>query len=118
MKQLKLILAFLLTFGFHSSSNADGPGWTVESDVIRIVTVGNGGINVRLSPELNGCTSQSGYGPTYASVYPDHPGLNAIQANLLAAYIASIKVTLYFSDSTCKVAEIIIGGTHNGPAGS
>jgi len=59
-----------------------------------------------------------GYGPKFASVYPDHPGLDGIQANLLAAYVACKKVSLYLQDDTCKVTEMVIGGTHNGPPGS
>lgn len=118
MKKFLLSLTVFLPIFFSTSAYADGPGWTGVSEVIKIVTVANGGINVRLSPELSGCTSQSGYGPKYASVYPDHPGLNAIHANLLAAYMSGKKVALYLSDNTCKVGEMIIGGTHNGPPNS
>lgn len=106
----------LVSASYHTY--AEVPGWTPASEVIKIVTVSTGGINIRLSPELSGCTSQSGYGPKYASVYPDHPGLNTIQSNILAAYMAGKKVALYLTDNTCKVGEMIVGGTHNGPAGS
>lgn len=118
MKKYLKVLLFLSLSSTTFFSYADGPGWTVASDVIKIVSVVNGGINVRLSPELSGCTSLSGYGPKYASVYPDHPALNSIQANLLAAYMGGKKVSLYLSDSTCKVGEMVIGGTHGGPPGS
>ncbi|AZZ98837.1 hypothetical protein [Pseudoalteromonas sp. R3] len=111
-----IISCALLTITF--SSHAGNSGWTVASEVIKVVSVVNGGINVRLSPELSGCTSQSGYGPKYASVYPDHPALNAMHANLLAAYMSGKKVSLYLTDDTCKVGEMVIGGTHSGPPGS
>ncbi len=85
---------------------ADGPGWTVTSEVVEVVTVANGGINVKLSPDLAGCTSQSGYGEQFASIYPDHPALNLFQANLLAALMSGKKVQLYLIDDTCKVYEM------------
>ncbi len=116
-KYLVILMAFKLMV-FVSASYADGPGWTVSSEVIKIIVVQSGGVNIRLSPELSGCTSQSGYGSAYASIYPDHLGLNAMHANLLAAYMSGKKVTLYLSDSTCKVGEMVIGGTHNGSPNS
>ncbi|MES2206739.1 MAG: hypothetical protein V4525_08085 [Pseudomonadota bacterium] len=90
---------------------AQGPGWTVTSTVQKVIVTINGGVNVRLTPELTGCTSQSGYGPLYASIYPDHPGINRIEAQLLAAYSTGAQVTLFLSDSSCKVSEVIIGGS-------
>jgi hypothetical protein len=89
---------------------ADGPGWTANSTVKKLVVTVDGGVNVRLSPELNNCVSNSGYGPYYASIYPSHPGINRIKADLLAAYMSGTPVALYLSDSTCKATEIILGG--------
>ncbi len=100
---LALILAATPVF-------SDGPGWTANSTVTKLVVTGNGGINIRLSPELAGCTSYAGYGPKYATLYPDHPGFNIIQSNLLAAYMADKQVALYLGDNTCKVAEMELGG--------
>lgn len=87
--------------------------WGVRSQVTRIVVTANGGINVRLSPELSGCQSQSGYGANYASVYPEHPGFSSIQANLLTAYASGKDVRLWFSDANCTVGEMVLGGAHN-----
>ena len=92
------------------SANAQGPGWTANSTVVRLVNTSNGGVNVRLSPDVVGCTSQSGYGPNYASIYPDHQGINRIKADLLYAYATGTPVSLYLDDSTCKVMEVILGG--------
>lgn len=89
-------------------SNADGPGWTGARDVVEIVTVINGGINVKLSPDLSGCVSQSGYGAKYAYVKPDHPGLQIFQSNLLAAMMSGKKVSLYLGDDTCRATEMRI----------
>ncbi|UTW45170.1 hypothetical protein KFE80_12505 [bacterium SCSIO 12696] len=113
MKKYFVFTIFLM-FGI-TPSFADGPGWTVASKVTRIVVVANGGINVRLSPSLNNCVSQSGYGGTYASIYPDHPGLNAMHATLLTAYASGKNVALYLSDDTCRVTEAVLGGTHFSP---
>ena len=103
-----LLVAFVGLCGFSVNTLADGPGWTIESNVELIVTVINGGINVKLSPDLNGCTSQSGYGEHFASIYPDHAGVSLFQSNLLAAMMSGKKVRLYLMDSTCKVGEMII----------
>jgi hypothetical protein len=54
-------------------SVAQGPGWTALSTVAEIVVTASGGINVRLTPELQGCVSQSGYGHIFASVLPSQP---------------------------------------------
>ncbi|MDR6985122.1 hypothetical protein J2X32_003779 [Rheinheimera pacifica] len=87
---------------------AQGPGWTVVSEVTEVVTVSSGGLNVRLTPDLTGCESQSGYGQHHASIYPDHHGINLFQSNLLAAMISGKKVTLYFTDNKCRVSEMRI----------
>jgi hypothetical protein len=89
---------------------AQGPGWTANSTVVKLVVTANGGVNARLSPELSDCVSQSGYGANYASIYPDHPGINRIKADLLAAYLTGTTVSLYLSDSTCRVSETLLGG--------
>lgn len=98
-----LVLAPLSAFG-------EGPGWTAASTVVQVVNTSNGGVNVRLSPDLTGCTSQSGYGSHYASIYWDHPGINRIKADLLVALTTGTKVMLYLNDSTCTVAEMRLGG--------
>jgi hypothetical protein len=89
---------------------AEGPGWTVNSVVIKLVVTADGGINVRLSPGLTSCVSNSGYGASYASVYPSHPGINRIQADLMLALANGTPVALYFSDNTCRVTEMVLGG--------
>jgi hypothetical protein len=89
---------------------AQGPGWTANSLVVKIVDTSNGGINVRLSPDLTGCDSQSGYGAVYASLYPNHPGLNRIKATLLTAYATGSPIALYLGDSTCTITEVELGG--------
>lgn len=108
---MKKIFPYVL-FGFVSafpaaSAWAAGPGWTADSTVVKIVVTNSGGVNVRLSPEISGCTSQSGYGPAYASIYPDHPGIDRLHSSLLAAYISGKTVALYLSDDTCKVGEMV-----------
>lgn len=87
---------------------AQGPGWTSVSTVVNIVNTANGGVNVSLSPALVGCVSQSGYGPDYASIYPDHPGINRIKADLLVAWQTGAKIQLYLTDNTCRVWETIL----------
>lgn len=91
-------------------AHAAGPGWTVNSTVTRLVVTADGGVNVRLSPELSGCVSNSGYGPAYASIYPTHPGINRLKADLLAAYLTGGTVALHLADATCRVNEMILGG--------
>lgn len=86
------------------------PGWTVNSMVVKLVVTGTGGINVRLSPDLSGCVSQSGYGSVWASIYPNHQGLNRMKADLLAAYLAEKPVSLYLIDANCTVGEMVLGG--------
>src|SRR5882672_2702953 len=89
---------------------AEGPGWTANSTVVKLVVTYNGGVNVRLSPDRTACVSQSGYGPNFASIYLAHPGINKMKADLLTAYLTGKPVALYFSDSTCRVEELILGG--------
>ncbi len=60
---------------------------------------------MRLSPDLAGCTSQSGYGSVYASIYPNHPGLSRIRADLTVAFATGSRVALYLIDNTCTVGE-------------
>lgn len=109
----KLILGMAVTAILAASTMpafADGPGWTANAIVTKLVVTSNGGINVRLSPEVNGCVSQSGYGPNYASIYPDHPGINRMKADLLAAFMSGKTVALYLGDSSCRVSEMMLGG--------
>ena len=105
---MKNIFGFIL---FALSIPAFSSGWTEVSTVHRLVVTGNGTINVRLSPELSGCTSVSGYGTKYASLYPEHPGFNAIHSNLLMAYASGKEVRIFLSDSTCKIGETVLGGS-------
>jgi hypothetical protein len=105
-----VVLTVLLTMAHPTV--AQGPGWTELGRVIRIVNTANGGFNIRMSPELTGCVSQSGYGPTYASVLPSHPGLNRMKADVLVAFAAGADIRLYLSDSNCTVAEMVIGGSY------
>jgi hypothetical protein len=84
---------------------AQGPGWTSVSTVIELVNTSNGGVNVRLSPDMTGCTSQSGYGSVYASLYPNHPGIDRIKADLLVAFTTGAHVALYLGDNTCTIVE-------------
>lgn len=93
-----------------TSAMADGPGWTANSTVRKLVVTADGGINVLLSPQPTGCVSNSGYGSGFASVYPSHPGINRIKADLLTAYVTGGTVALYFIDNTCRVQETILGG--------
>lgn len=93
-----------------TSSVAQGPGWTANGKVIRIVNTANGGFNVRLSPDMTGCVSQSNYGPNFASIPPTHPGIDRIKADLLAAYVTGETVSLYLVDSNCYVGETMLGG--------
>lgn len=103
-----VLLLFSLTF-FSFPSSAE-QGWITTAKVVKIVATINGGVNVRLSPELLGCTSQSGYGPNYASLYPDHPGKDKILSIFIAAYMGDKPVAVYLMDSTCKIGEVELGG--------
>lgn len=91
-------------------AHAAGPGWTANATVTKLVVTFDGGVNVRLSPELSGCVSNSGYGSGFASIYPDHPGINRMKADLLTAYLTGGTVALYLMDGTCRVGELILGG--------
>ncbi|BFM10151.1 hypothetical protein R50072_03040 [Simiduia litorea] len=107
------VVSFLLCifiFLFSAGNVNAEQGWITDAKVTKIVAVVNGGINVRITPELTACTSQSGYGVHYASIYPDHPGKENMLAILLAAYMADKTVAIYLSDDTCKVYEVELGG--------
>jgi hypothetical protein len=80
--------------------------------VTRLVVTSQGGINVRVLPELTACTSQAGYGARYASVYPSHPGKDRIAALLMTAYSLNKEVSLYLSDSSCTLTEVVLGGEY------
>ena len=108
MKNRIIVLCVLFLSGITQLSAEQG--WITTAKVTKIVVTAAGGINVRITPELTSCTSLSGYGPRYASVHPDHPGLDRIQSILLATYMADKTVALYLSDSTCKVLEVELGG--------
>lgn len=85
-------------------------GWIHSVKVDKIVVVVNGGINVKVRPDLTACTSQSGYGSNYASVYPDHPGKDQILSVLLAAKMADQQVGIWLSDDSCRIGEVVLGG--------
>ena len=97
-------------FLFAVPAFAQGPGWTATSTVTKMVDTANGGVNVRLSPELTGCVSQSGYGSAYASLYPTHPGIDRMKATLLTAFATGTPVSIYLDDSTCRITEVVLGG--------
>ena len=96
-------------FALGTPALADGPGWTANSIVKKLVVTSDGGVNVLLSPQPTACVSNSGYGAGFASVYPTHPGINRIKADLLTAYATGGMVALYYSDNTCRVQEMILG---------
>jgi len=108
-KSLIGFLAITLTSAGPNPAQAEPLGWVTNRTVIALVNTGNGGFNIRLSPDLSGCVSQSGYGPTYASVYPSHPGLNRIKADMLTALATGKPVSLYLSDNYCTVGETMLG---------
>lgn len=107
---LRIVFTAVFSTLFLSNTYAENSGWTANVTITKLVVTGNGGINVRVSPEIYNCVSQSGYGPNFASVYPSHPGINRIQAMLMQAYAQGTKVSLWFSDNNCTVGEIIVGG--------
>jgi hypothetical protein len=111
-RSLAVATITLLTGAFAAipTATAQGPGWTVKSTVIRIANTANGGFNVRLSPDVTDCVSQSGYGSVYASILPSHPGINRIKADLLYAFATGTQVSLYLSDSSCTVSEVTLEG--------
>ena len=107
----KSALIVLIALGLNvTPAIADGPGWTANSTIVKLVTTGDGGLNVMLSPALNNCVSNGGYGQHFASVYPSHPGIKSMQASLLTAYLTGQPVALYLSDSQCTVLEGVLGG--------
>lgn len=103
-------LATVAALAFCLPAAAEGPGWSSNATIKKLVITGDGGINIMLSTPLTSCVSNSGYGPGFASVYPSHPGINRIKAALLTAYASGGTVALYFSDNTCKVGEVLLGG--------
>jgi len=105
-------VAFMVLLAMAYPTVAEGPGWTAVGKVVRIVNTANGGFNIRMSPELTGCVSQSNYGPAYASVLPNHLGLNRIKADVLLAFATGADIRLYLSDSNCTVAEMVLGGSY------
>lgn len=105
-----LATAVVAGMAFSMPAAAEGPGWTNNSTVKKLVVTIDGGVNVMFSPQQTNCVSNSGYGPNFASVYPNHPGINRIKADLLTAYVTGGTVAVYFSDNTCKIQEIVLGG--------
>jgi hypothetical protein len=109
MPRITRLCTLTLGIALVGSVHAYGPGWTPTSTIRQLVVTASGGVNVRLTPDLTTCVSQSGYGENYASIYPTHPGIKLLKADLLAAYLAGKTVRLYLSDSNCQVAEAIVG---------
>ena len=103
------VAAACVLLGASQAALAEGPGWINNVTVTALVNTANGGINVRVSPGLASCVSQSGYGPGYASVYPSHPGISRMKADLLVAFLTGTTVSLYFNDSSCTVLEMLLG---------
>jgi hypothetical protein len=103
------IAAASLLAAMTLEAHAEPQGWVYNRTVVAIVNTANGGFNIRLSPDLTGCTSQSGYGHHYASVYPSHAGLNRIKADMLAAMATGKPVSLYLNDNVCTVHETVLG---------
>jgi hypothetical protein len=110
VRSLTSMLAIVTMLAVSTSASADGPGWTPNSTVKKIVITQDGGINVLLSPEPNNCVSINGYGPHMAPVYPTHPGIKFMKADLLTAYLTGGTVAVFFGDNTCRIYEIILGG--------
>ncbi|HEY8941037.1 MAG TPA: hypothetical protein VIM59_12635 [Cellvibrio sp.] len=109
MRKRMAIIA-LLVCGICNLTYAQGPGWSSVTKIKRIIVVSNGGVNVSLQSDLQGCTPLSGYGARYASLYPDHPGADRIYSLLIAAYLSQQDVQIYLSDNTCRIGEVVIGG--------
>ncbi len=108
-----LLAAAILSLHASSATAATGTatvGWTVVSTVKKLVVTSDGGIDVQLSPALSGCVSHAGYGSTYASILPSHPGLKQMKADLLTAFATGAPVSLYLMDSDCNVIETVLGG--------
>lgn len=108
--KITVIVALMGAVVLLPIANAQGPGWTANGTIVKLVNTTNGGINIRLSPDVTGCTSQSGYGPNYVSIYPDHPGINRIKADLLYAFATGTPISIYLADPTCKGTELVLGG--------
>jgi hypothetical protein len=107
----RVIAVALITFALLTTpAFAEGPGWSANSTVVKLVTTQDGGVNIMLSPGLTNCVSNSGYGATFASVYPSHPGVKSIYTSLLTAYVTGQPVALYFSTNQCTVLEVVLGG--------
>lgn len=110
MKKLIVALSFICTLVLNAPASGGQQGWVPNAKITRIVATVNGGINIRLTPELSGCVSQSGYGPLYASLHPDHPGKDQIHSILLAAYMSNTPIAVYFNDDKCTIMEVELGG--------
>lgn len=112
MKSKVFIYAAILSsmIAMPEVSSAQGPGWVHNLRVTKIINTSNGGVNVRVSPDLSGCVSQSGYGAVYGSVYPSHTGINRIKADLMLAYVTGDVISLYLDDSNCTITETVLGG--------
>jgi hypothetical protein len=108
-KVAAFVVISMLTLVMPDPSLAQGPGWVYNLKVIRIVNTSNGGFNIRFSPDLTGCVSQSGYGAIFASIYPNHPGINRMKADFLVAYTTGDVVSVYLGDANCMVTEMFLG---------
>jgi len=109
IRQATITIGVLLAASLGAPAVAEGPGWIYNGTITNIVDTAAGAINIRITPDLTNCVSQSGYGPHFASVYPSHPAISRIKATLLTAYVTGTPVSLYLSDNTCTVAEVILG---------
>jgi len=90
-------------------ARAEGPGWVYNRTVVSVVSTAYGGLNIRVSPELSGCTS-SAYGPNYALVQPPTvDGLKFMKADMLVALVTGKPVSLYLTDNTCRITETVLG---------
>lgn len=45
-----------------------------------------------------------------ASIYPNHPGISRMKADLSHAHAAGTPITLYLATSDCIVTELVLGG--------
>ena len=106
---VKFAKALILIGTMASMAGLAHAGWTPEVKVKSVVVTSTGGLNIGVEPTLSGCVSQSGYGAKYASIYPTHPGLKAMHANLLLAMNSGTSVRLYLTDPQCTVGEMVIG---------
>ncbi|MDH0864251.1 hypothetical protein [Mitsuaria sp. GD03876] len=108
LRALPAVLALVATTLGATAAHAADPGWVANRQVKKIVVTMQGGFNVLVSPGLTGCTSQSGYGDTWASIYPTHPGVNRMMALLMTAQTSGKRVNLYFYDNNCSVSEAVL----------